>query len=624
MLKQLIIFSILAVLAASASFTIKAPAVDSSGNGVISLITVKVVNGTGMVFTNIENSLVNTDTETSMKTAAQVGASFVGVNFKNYNYYFTVDANASEIDGPSAGLAFTLGIVQDFYTIENNSKKFRTDFTVTGTINPDGSVGAVGGVSDKIAAASGQVNIMLIPSGQSLLDGVDYAELGEGLSKPVQVVEVANVSQAVEFLLTPIGSALNAPNHTLANLNPLPFNYSNNTLPMKQVALLQINGAEGDLQKLALNTTQKAAIASLNETLSQAQVYLNEGYFYTAANTAFLVQNTVDSEVLSNVSASEFQKLINNLYAESNKINFTQMNSNNFEWVAGAQLRYFWALEELNQINTTFSALQTPSYLVSDYVTAENWMQAAIDLNQQAEGISGSNVNDFNTRQYALKMLNQSQVFENSSSDAYFHYTSALAEFNAGYYAASTMDSIFVFAYSNNSINFTTTYPSVWSEVYGAQGYYNEQFYNLTKSQNSESNYLFLNLLSKLLSGNAGLVVQSFSTPIQINEPQNSNQSNNTIKVETIAAYTPLTSFNYLWVGIIIILIVLIFISAMILSSKNDKKPEDIIDRFDIALAEGRISEKTHAKLVEKWSDKIKQKESEKQDLKQKKFKRKG
>jgi len=594
------------VLVSSASFLIKAPAVDSTGNGVISIINVKVVNGSGMVFTDIGNSLVNTDTENSMKTAAQVGAAFAGVDFEKYNYYFSVESNASEIDGPSAGLAFTLGVIQDFFEIENSSQTFRTDFTVTGAINSDGSVGVVGGVSDKIIAASGIVNLMLIPSGQSLLDGVDYAQFGASLSKPVQVVEVANVSEAVKLLLTPTGSVLKGvPNHTLTVFQPAPFNYSNATLPMKNVALHQIQNAENDLTLLALNSSNKAQVAMINQSLLQALNYTTQGYFYTAANTAFLIQNSIDSQLLNNVTSNEFANMINTLFENMTSFNFTSMNLNNFEWVAGAELRYFWALNELTLVNNSFASLPTPSYLINDFVTAKNWFQAAIDLNKEASKISGPPVNNFNVRTYALKVLNESASYQNLTSDSFFHHTTSLAEFNAGDYVASTMDSMFVLAYSNKTLNFTSFYPSVWAEVYKAQGFYNEQFYNLTKSQNSESNYVFLQLLSNLLSGNAENVIQSFSTPLQVNE--NFNKTNNSIQVQTIASYTPLVFFNYLWIGVIGIAVLLIFILAFTLSQpKPEKKPEDVIDKFDIALAEGRISEKTHAKLVKKWKAKIK------------------
>jgi predicted S18 family serine protease len=610
MFKRLLVLCVLAVAVSSASFSIKAPAVDSSGNGVISIISVQVVNGSGMVYTNVENSLVTTDTENSMRTAAQVGAGYTGANFNNYNYYFNIQSNASEVDGPSAGLAFTLGVIQDFFIIQNSSKTFRTDFTVTGTINPDGSTGVVGGVNDKILAASGRVELMLIPSGQSLLDGVDYVSLGSGLNKSLQVVEVANVSQAVGFLLTPNGSVLKGvPSHSLTVLSPVVFNFSNSTLPMKEIAILQIQSAENDLSKLALNYSNNATIAVLNQTLGQALNLTGQGYFYTAANSAFLVENQIDSILLGNVSSQDFQFLIESLFKNMSSFNFTRMNSNNFEWVAGGELRYFWALEELNQVNSSFAVLQTPSFFVNDYVTAKNWFEAAVDLNNLASGISGPSVNDFNARSYALNVLNESAVFKNSSAEAFFHYNSSLAEFNSGDYVASSMDAMFVFAYSNQSLNFTSSYPSVWAEVYNAQGFYNEQFYNLTGSQSSESNFIFLSSLSTLLKGNAFAVVKSFSTPLQVNKTLIGNNTNNTIQVQTIASYTPLVAFNYLWIGVVVIIVVLIFLIVMILSSKTEKKPEEIIDKFDIALAEGRISEKTHEKLVKKWSEKIKNKQ---------------
>ena len=81
-------------------------------------------------------------------------------------WQFPVDVtiNTQDVSGPSAGLAFTLALMNDLN---------RGDLTgghrvaVTGTIEPDGSVGQVGGVAQKaITAQRGGAVAMLVPAGE--------------------------------------------------------------------------------------------------------------------------------------------------------------------------------------------------------------------------------------------------------------------------------------------------------------------------------------------------------------------------------------------------------------------------------------------------------------------------
>lgn len=104
------------------------------------------------------------------------------------------DVNGA-IDGPSAGALMTVGLLSLI-----RDDKLRKDITMTGTINPDGTVGPVGGIPYKIdGVKKAKKTRMLIPEGQrnsADADGnlVDIVALGR--RKGIEVTEVATVYEA--------------------------------------------------------------------------------------------------------------------------------------------------------------------------------------------------------------------------------------------------------------------------------------------------------------------------------------------------------------------------------------------------------------------------------------------
>lgn len=95
-----------------------------------------------------------------------------------------------ETGGPSAGLGFALALVAK---VENpqliNSRKI----AVTGTIDESGTVGAIGGIDQKLISASAKgATIALIPAD-------NCADL-TALPAHVQIVPIHSLSEAVDFL----------------------------------------------------------------------------------------------------------------------------------------------------------------------------------------------------------------------------------------------------------------------------------------------------------------------------------------------------------------------------------------------------------------------------------------
>jgi len=107
---------------------------------------------------------------------------------------------AGRIDGPSAGGLMTVAVLGTL-----RGHKVRDDASMTGTINPDGTIGPVGGIPHKIeGAAKKGKKLILIPSGQrydmdvNKKQEVDLVELGRTLD--VQVKEVSDIYQAYTLL----------------------------------------------------------------------------------------------------------------------------------------------------------------------------------------------------------------------------------------------------------------------------------------------------------------------------------------------------------------------------------------------------------------------------------------
>jgi Lon-like protease len=126
--------------------------------------------------------------------------------FVTYQFPINVKINTQLVGGPSAGLAFTLAIIDD---LTPGSLTGGTKVAVTGTIAPDGTVGEVGGVEQKaITARTNGVHLMIVPRAE-----VADARRGAG---DVRVVGVDNVEQALDALHRAGGSEVPPPTTTAA------------------------------------------------------------------------------------------------------------------------------------------------------------------------------------------------------------------------------------------------------------------------------------------------------------------------------------------------------------------------------------------------------------------------
>jgi len=181
--------------------SVYAPAVaetEKGYEGVISTITVTVQsNGSGRVFVDTL-PLTQVDMQGSARLAVKVASALVkndmnkSINPEEYDYFFVIRTSSPIIGGPSAGAVMTLATISllENWTIDKN-------LVMTGMINPDGSIGPIGGIPYKIDAANSVgAKQFLIPKGQmiyteTVTDKITQNGWTQIITKPVK----RNVSQ---------------------------------------------------------------------------------------------------------------------------------------------------------------------------------------------------------------------------------------------------------------------------------------------------------------------------------------------------------------------------------------------------------------------------------------------
>ncbi|MFI6296386.1 PDZ domain-containing protein [Nonomuraea sp. NPDC050790] len=84
-------------------------------------------------------------------TSGEQGATMVGMTMQaKYKFPFKVSISVGDVGGPSAGLMFSLGIVDK---LTPGSLTGGKSIAGTGTITPEGEVGAIGGIAQKMVGA---------------------------------------------------------------------------------------------------------------------------------------------------------------------------------------------------------------------------------------------------------------------------------------------------------------------------------------------------------------------------------------------------------------------------------------------------------------------------------------
>ncbi|MGI0047173.1 MAG: S16 family serine protease [Nitrosotalea sp.] len=171
---------------ASISAVAVSPIVQSDGffettnyQGTVLKITVDVRDGTGLVLVNTAIP-TGVDFQSSAHTAVAVAENVTGIDLTKKDVIFSVNSGNNQtlqaVDGGSAGGAMTVLLISELL-----GKTINNHVLMTGTIQPDGTIGPIGAAAEK-ADAAGQygAKIFLVPQGQAVTSVQNCTQQNEG------------------------------------------------------------------------------------------------------------------------------------------------------------------------------------------------------------------------------------------------------------------------------------------------------------------------------------------------------------------------------------------------------------------------------------------------------------
>jgi Lon-like protease len=139
------------------------------------------------------------DTEVELIESAnepgQAALGIVAFDTRSVRLPFEIAFDTGEIGGPSAGLAFTLTLLDE---LTDGDLLGGVDVAVTGTMQLDGTVGPIGGLTQKVSAVrQAGIDHFIVPAGQPEADLTRAREIA---GDDLELIAVANVEEALDAL----------------------------------------------------------------------------------------------------------------------------------------------------------------------------------------------------------------------------------------------------------------------------------------------------------------------------------------------------------------------------------------------------------------------------------------
>lgn len=419
-----------------------------------------VTNGTGHVFVDT-NPFTQVDLQGSARIAATVASDVLGINEKSYDFYYIIEINSPIIGGPSAGGALTVATIAAI-----NHWTIRPGVAMTGMIDPDETIGPVGGIPYKLQAAAAKgTTVFLVPQGQLVMnvtklnvtvsnssvvhntreETVDLAKLGNKLN--VTVKEIGTIQDAV----------LAFTGHDISK----PFNngsvFTSNYLNLLQPLAAQLQNESKKMYNDTYSTSGNSSMMqNAKESQSRADRLVNDKKYYAATSLYFLsminiltVQWTSDYNraidkkgYIANIT----DKVKNQIMLSENDLNkFKSNGTGDVEVIGAAESRIMEASDIMENLNS--SGPETIPLLVFAYErakTAQWWLSLAVpsgktiseDTLKERSGWYMSQAQSMST--YTQALLADSGVTIADLGDT----TKIQKEIDRGFYSGAIFDSL--------------------------------------------------------------------------------------------------------------------------------------------------------------------------------------
>ncbi|MBW9222924.1 hypothetical protein KKP88_00720 [Methanothermococcus sp. SCGC AD-155-K20] len=348
-----------------AEVSIVAPAVAKADYGYVGTsvdIDVRASNGSGHVYIDTL-PMTELDMQSSARIAAKVAFDICNKNQKNYDVYYIVRSDIPIVGGPSAGGAICVATVAEL-----NNWSINKDVMMTGMIYPDGGIGPVGGILEKIKAAKESgAKYFLIPYGERYIkvdhlgdenNTIDTIEYGKSLG--IEVIEIKSIYDAIYYFTN---YKVIENNHTS---NPMVIKkYKDNTKDLADKVLSQANHNYDYMENrlyqergnpylnynMELDLIKKLKTSKEN-IIGAEELYANKSY-YAATSKAFSAMITLEeiNTTLNYIECTDKKGFIKNYLIEVQRdigykkkiINNKKLTKSNFEYILASKSRIYEA-----------------------------------------------------------------------------------------------------------------------------------------------------------------------------------------------------------------------------------------------------------------------------------------
>lgn len=398
--------------------------------GSVADLHLEVVPGSGKVFLSTK-PLTKVDMQLSVQFAKEYACDYLDIDCSNRDFFYTTRAIAPIVGGPSAGCAATVLTIAVLSGVPVNQS-----VSVTGTINSGGSIGIVGGIPEKLHAASKQgIEKVIIPSWQpnmpeeqkeinvsvfqrnaslnistrnvTIIDPDDPEFVAKQNS--IELVKASHIEQVLEEFNIPLAEKIEG------NIS-VPEDY---TEIMKSIST-QLCDRAGELsqmvESLSENTTALVLWNQSQFYMQQAKAALEDADYYPAASFCFgaSIRARYVRYIQENITAEELENRINlarkgidkfkaELPSNISTISDLQALMIVRERIRDAEFQHKNAIEAL-EANQTFDAAYNLAYVIERLNSAKQWAKFL-----GREGLD-YNLDDQSLRDACLKMIDEAQM----------------------------------------------------------------------------------------------------------------------------------------------------------------------------------------------------------------------
>ncbi len=167
------------------------PAIGEEGKGTLVKFTLHSFPGGGRILVNVRGASYKPDVEEAFRNSVHYAEQYLGVSLKRQDFVLEVgEEDFQQVSGGSAGAMFSAAVIA-----LQSDRRLREDRVMSASLDENGSLGAVGGIEEKILAAQADgKGIFLVSQDQEI-------RYSQELQAQIQIQRAKTLQEALSYLV---------------------------------------------------------------------------------------------------------------------------------------------------------------------------------------------------------------------------------------------------------------------------------------------------------------------------------------------------------------------------------------------------------------------------------------